>query len=165
MKRKQQLIAGVVAGVALAVAAATFAQPSGGAGQGPGMMGGGHGYGAHAGGDPSARVESHLTDLKTQLKITPAQEPAWQAYSAQVKQQASSMQALHAQAKDAAATTAPERMAQHATAMQQQAAGMAATTNAFGALYAVLSPEQRAIADKSVALMGHHGKHHGYHQG
>ena len=30
-------------------------------------------------------------------------------------------------------------------------------TNAFGALYAVLTPEQKAIADQNVGMMGHRG--------
>jgi hypothetical protein len=48
-------------------------------------------------------------------------------------------------------------MGQHAAAMQQSAAGMATMTNTFGALYAVLTPEQRAIADQNVGMMGRHG--------
>ena len=63
------------------------------------------------------------------------------------------MQAMRAQMQQDAGT-APERMAQRATAMQQRAAGMATMTNAFGALYAVLTPEQKAIADQNVGMMG-----------
>ena len=165
MKRTRTLVAGVVAGLALAVAAGTYAQPFGGMGQGQGPgMGMGHGHGPMAGVDPAARVESHLSDLKAQLKITPAQETAWQAYAAQAKQQAASMQATRAQKQDAA-VSAPERMAQHAAAMQQRAAGMTAMTTAFSALYAVLTPEQKAIADQNVGMMGHRGKHFGRHAG
>ena len=71
------------------------------------------------------------------------------------------MQAMRAQMQQDTGT-APERMAQRATAMQQRAAGMATMTNAFGALYAVLTPEQKAIADQNVGMMGHRGMHHGY---
>jgi len=162
MKRTHTLVAGVIAGVALTLAAAIYAQPfGGGPGMGMGMgpdIGMGADHGMHAGVDPSAMVESHLTHLKTQLQITPAQEPAWQAFTTQVRQQAASMQALHAQMQDAAAT-APERMAQHALAMQQRAAGMTAMSNALTTLYATLTPEQRAIADQRFGVMGHHGKH------
>ena len=45
---------------------------------------------------------------------------------------------------------------------QQRAAGMATMANAFKALYAVLTPEQKAIADQNVAVMGHRGMRHGY---
>jgi periplasmic protein CpxP/Spy len=154
MKLTHALIAGVIAAVVLTVAATTYAQPT------DGVMGIGPGHGSHVGLDPSAMLESHLTALKAQLNITSAQEAAWQAFTAQLQQQVASMRALHSQAQ-ATTLTAPERMAQHAVALQQAADGMAATTNAFGALYAVLTPEQKAIADQHVGMMGHHGKHHG----
>ena len=157
MKRTHTVIAGVVAGVALAVAAATFAQPYGGMGHGYGPgMGIGHGHGPMAGVDPAAMAETRLGDLKTQLKITAAQEAAWQAFATQAKAQAASMQALRAQMQQDTGT-APERMAQRTAAMQQRAAGMATMTNAFGSLYAVLTPEQKAIADQNVGMGGHHG--------
>ena len=159
MKRTYTLIAGVVAAVALAVAAAAYAQPYGGMGHGygPGMGMGS----AMAGVDPAAMADSHLSDLKAQLKITTAQEAAWQTFATQAKAQAASMQAMRAQMQQDTGT-APERMAQRTTAMQQRAAGMATMTNAFGALYAVLTSEQKAIADQNVGMMGHRGMHYGY---
>jgi Spy/CpxP family protein refolding chaperone len=175
MKRTHTLLAGLVAGVSLAIATATLAQPCGGMGQGygPGMgmgqgygpgMGQGHGpmagRGPMAGVDRAAMAESRLADLKTQLKITSAQEAAWQTFAAQAKQQAATRQAMHAQMQESTGT-APERMGQRATAMQQRAAGMATMTNAFNALYAVLTPEQKTIADQSVGMMGGRGMRHG----
>ena len=167
MKRTHTLVAGLVAGVSLALAAATFAQPYGGMGQGygPGMgMGPGHGqmagHGPMAGVDHAAMAESRLADLKTQLKITSGQEAAWQAFTAQAKQQAADMQAMRAQMQEGTGT-APERMGQRATAMQQRAAAMATMTNAFNALYAVLTPEQKAIADQNVGMMGGRGMRQG----
>ena len=157
MTRTHTLIAGLVAGVALAVAAATYAQPYGGMGQGFGPgMGMGHGHGPMAGVDPAAMADSHLSDLKAQLKINASQEAAWQAFATQAKAQAASMQAMHVQMQQDTGS-APERMAQRTTAMQQRAAGMATMTNAFNALYAVLTPEQKAIADQNVGMMGHRG--------
>ncbi len=100
---------------------------------------------------------THLADLKAQLKINTSQDAAWQAFAAQAKAQAASMHAMRAQMQEGAGT-APERMAQRAAAMQQRADGMAAMANAFGALYAVLTPEQKAIADQNVGMMGHRGK-------
>jgi len=161
MKRTHSLIAGVVAGVALAVAAPSYAQPSGGMSYGHGHghghgMGMGHGHGPMGGGDPSAMADVRLSDLKAQLKITTAQETAWQTFESQAKHQAASMHAMRAEMQ-ASAGTAPEQMGQRATAMQQRAAGMATMANAFGALYAVLTPEQKAIADQHVGTMGHRG--------
>jgi Spy/CpxP family protein refolding chaperone len=109
-----------------------------------------------AGVDHLVMAESHLSDLKAQLNITAAQETAWQAFAAQAKQQAANMQAMRAQMQQPAGT-APERMAQHTAAMQQRAAAMTAMTAAFNALYAVLTPEQKAIADQNVGMMGHRG--------
>lgn len=157
MKRTHALIAGVVAGFSLAVATATYAQPFGGMGPGFGPgMGMGHGHGPMAGVDPSVMVDSRLSDLKAQLKITSAQEAAWQTFTAQAKQQAASMQAMRAQMQEGTGT-APERMGQRTAAMQQRVAGMATMTNAFSALYAVLTPEQKAIADQNFGMMGHRG--------
>jgi Spy/CpxP family protein refolding chaperone len=163
MKRTRTVIAGVVAGVALAVAAATYAQPFGGTGcgHGPGMgMGMGPGHGPMAGVDRSAVAEARLTDLKAQLKINTSQESAWQAFTAQAKQQAASMQASRAQMQQEAGT-APERMALRAAAMQQRAAGMATMASAFNALYAVLTPEQKAVADQNIGMFGPRGMRFG----
>jgi protein CpxP len=157
MKSNYKLVAGIVAGVALAVATATYAQPFGGMGPGMGM---GPGHGPMGTVDPSTMVESHLSDLKAQLKITPAQEAAWQAFTAQAKQQTASMQTMRAQMLEGTGT-APERMAQRTTAMQQRAAGMATMTTAFSTLYAVLTPEQKAIADQTFGMMGHGGMRFG----
>lgn len=165
MKRTHSLIAGVVAGVALAVAAATYAQPFGGMGYGHGPgMGMCPGHEPMAGVDPAAVADAHLSDLKAQLKITTAQEGAWQAFAAEAKQQAATMQAMRAQMQTSAGM-APEQMGQRATAMQQRAASMATMANAFGALYAVLTPEQRAIVDQNGGMMGHRGMRFGARAG
>ena len=167
MKKSHTAIAGVIAGVALSVAAASYAQPYGGMGQGfgPGMgMGMGMGRGPMAGVDPSVRAESRLSDLKTQLKITAAQEAAWQTYAGQAKQQAAGMQAMRAQMTQGAAT-APERMAQRTAAMQQRSSAMVAMDSAFNALYAMLTPEQKTIADQNFGMMGQRGMHFGRRAG
>ena len=157
MKKTHTLVAGVVAGAALVLAASSYAQPFGGMGRGfcP-SLGMGPGYTATGGFDRSALVESRLGALKTQLKISAAQEAAWQTYTDQVKQQATGMQALYAQMHQNVAT-APERMALQTTAMQQRSASMAAMSNAFSALYAVLTPEQKTIADQNFGMMGRRG--------
>ena len=175
MKRTHSLIAGVVAGVALAVTAVTHAQPYGGVGYGHGPrmgMGAGHGpgmgmgvgHGPMAGLDHTAMAEAHLSDLKAQLKLTTTQETAWQAFAAEAKQQAASMQAMRARMQTSAGT-APEQMSQRATAMQQRAASMATMATAVGALYAVLTPEQKAIVDQNGGMMGHGGMRSGARAG
>jgi periplasmic protein CpxP/Spy len=157
MKKLSSVVTGVVAGVALAVAAVTYAQPFGGMGPGFGPgMGMGPGHGPMAGVDPAAIADSRLSDMKTLLKITPEQETAWAAFAATAKQQAVSMQAARAQMWDSAGT-APDRMAARTQVMQQRTAGMATMTTALNALYAVLTPEQKATADQNFGMAGHRG--------
>jgi len=157
MNRTHTLTAGIVAAVALALAATAYAQPSGGMGHGFGPgMGMGPGHGPMAGGDPSVMIDSRLGDLKARLQITAAQEAAWQAFAAQAKQQAAGMQAMRTQMQHDTGT-APERMAHRSTAMQQRGAAMATMATAFNALYAVLTPEQKAVADQNYGMMGHRG--------
>jgi periplasmic protein CpxP/Spy len=163
MKRIHAVVVGVVAGVSLAVAAVTYAQPSGGMGSCPGhAMGMGPGHGPMAGVDPATMIDSHLGELKAQLKITTGQEAAWQTFTAAAKQQATSMQTMHTQMQQGTGT-APERMAQRTAAMQQRAAGMATMTNALKDLYAALTPEQQTIADQHFSMMGPGGMHFGPH--
>jgi len=119
-------------------------------------MGMGPGHGPMAAVDPATMVDSHLSYMKTQLKITTDQESAWQAFATAAKQQAAGMQALHTQMWDTTGI-APDRMALHAQAMQQCATSMAAMTDAFKALYAVLTPEQQAIADQNFGMACHRG--------
>jgi Spy/CpxP family protein refolding chaperone len=165
MKRIHAVVAGVAAGVALAVAAVTYAQPFGGMGpgHGPGMsMGPGHG--PMAGVDPTTVIDSRLSDLKALLKITATQESEWQAFTAAAKEQATGMQAMRAQMQQGTGS-APERMGQRATAMQQRTQAMATMTNALDALYAVLTPEQKTIADQHFGVMGPRGMRFGAHAG
>ena len=157
MKKLSTVVTGVVAGLALAVAAATYAQPSGGMGPGFGPgMGMGPGHGPMAGVDPTAMADARLADMKTQLQITAAQETAWQGFVATAKQQAVSMQAARAQMFESAGT-APDRMALRTQMMQQRTASMATMTSVFNALYAVLTPKQKAIADQSFGMRGQRG--------
>ena len=157
MKKLSSVVTSVAAGLALAAAAVTYAQPYGGMGPGSGPgMGMGPGHGRMAGVDPATRADSRLTYLKTQLQITAAQETAWQEFAATAIQQASSRQAARAQMWDSAGT-APERMALRAQMMQQRAASMTTMSNALTALYAVLTPEQKTIADQSFGRGGHRG--------
>jgi Spy/CpxP family protein refolding chaperone len=167
MKRIYSVAAGLVAGVALAVAAVTHAQPFAGMGPGagPGMgpgyahgMGPGHGPAANV--DPAAMADARLADFKARLKITSDQDAAWQAFADAARQQAAGMLAMRAQML-AAGGTASERIAQRASAMQQRAEGMTAMSKAFSALYAVLTPEQKTIADQHFSTIGPYGRHFG----
>lgn len=136
-----------------------------GPGNGPGpMMGGGMGYGPmgrgmgpQASANPAAAAEWRLSSLKSELKITAAQESAWKTFSDQAKQQADAMQKLMASVQGSAQATAPERLELRNQVMKQRDEQMAKGTNAFKELYAVLSPEQKALADQRMGMMGGRG--------
>ena len=126
----------------------------------PGMMGGGPGMmgmgpQAMQGADFAAVFDSRMAASKAELKITAEQESAWQAYATQVKTRFETMQAFRASMHAAApAGSAAERIEQHAAMMKQGAAMAEQTSKAVKDLYAVLSPEQRAIADQRLFAMG-----------
>ncbi len=150
---------------ALAIAAATalglgavavVAQPFGpgagygpgammGGGFGPGMMGGGFGPGMMGGGyDIDARLEAQ----KTALAITADQEKAWNAYAELAKTQAESMLSRHQAMWSSNTASSADRLALHSSFMTQRAQEIQALNTAYADLYAVLTPEQRALADR-----------------
>lgn len=171
MKRIDKILAGAVGALALTAVTVVMAAPggpfggcdaTGPDGAGPGRMGwmhGGMGPGGRGGmwgGGPGLMSDQYLAQIKSQLAITSQQEPAWQAFAAKAAEQASLMQATRLQHSQAAAadTTAPARMAQQISSMTQHLAGMQAMNTALTNLYAVLTPEQRSLADQSFGHMG-----------
>ena len=181
MKRSQKVIVGITAVLSAAAIGTAFAQSDGmgsyrmsgsvagmesGSMMGGGMMGGGMmgegnmrqrgmAEGMMHGGDSAAMVDRHLADTKTALNITAAQEPAWQAFATQAKQQAEAMQTMRGKLQDADANaTAPDRMQARTQLLQQRLTGMEAMTKALKHLYTVLSPEQRTIANQRLSMMG-----------
>ena len=169
MKRVTKITLGAVTVLSLGLAAAAVSAHPYGYGPGYGMgQGYGPGYGAGAGmgrgmgpmgqgpmrqgmgpqafANPGAFAEGRLAGLKAQLNITAAQEPAWNAFADQAKQQAAAMQALMSSAQ----ATAPERIELRTQMMKQRQEQMEKGTAAFKELYAALSPEQKALADQGV---------------
>jgi len=167
MKRATKIVITVATAISLGLAAAAVsAHPSGygmgsgmmggygqGYGMGPGMMGGyGPGYGmgqqamfnAHSG-----NADEGLAALKSELGITAKQDPAWQAFVNNAKQQNESRQAWFAKMHEArSAGSAPELLAQQTELMKQRQSEMETSTAALKNLYATLTPEQKAIADQ-----------------
>lgn len=176
MKNTTKFVAVSLATLSLAVASAAFAHP--GVGAGPGMgygMGMGHGmvpgYGMGMGIGPGMRggmfgaetpavVGARLSDLKTELKITTAQDGAWLAYAAVVQTQAEQRLAhrtqMQAQMQDPKAAANVDPSAQHEAMMKVRDEHLAARSAALKDLYAVLTPEQKALADQRLqAVPGH----------
>jgi len=142
-----------------------------GAGMGSGMgnMGRGHmaygpgdgpmgrRMGPEARGNPAAAADWRLAGLKADLKITAAQESAWAAFAGKAKQQAAAMQALMSTVQGSAQASAPERLELRNQAMKKRQEQMEMGTAAFKDLYAVLTPEQKALADQRVGMRGGRG--------
>jgi len=140
--------------------------PGAGMGQGMGPMGRGAmmghgpmGYGpmgpgmAPQGfGNPAAAAEWRLSSLKSELKITAAQESAWKSFADQTKLQAEAMQALMSTAQSSAQASAPERLEARNQVMKKRQEQMEKGAAAFKDLYAVLSPEQKKLADQGLGL-------------
>jgi hypothetical protein len=115
MKTTTKFAAITLATLSLAIASAVFAHPGMGFGpgmgygMGPGMgmgygMGPGYGMamgpgmrGGMVGPESPAVAGARLSDLKTELKITAAQDGAWQAYATVVQTQAEQRQAHRTQ--------------------------------------------------------------------
>lgn len=172
MKRTHKIIAGLIlaAGIGGSAIAQTGPQANPQApggwdcpmGMGPmaGQMGqmGPKGMRAGMRMDPALRAERHLGFLKDQLKLTPDQEPLWQAFAEKAKGEAGKgMQAMRGQAADAN-LTAPERMAKMQSLMQERVNAMAGVHDSFNRLYGALTPEQKKLADQHAAQMGPGGK-------
>ena len=162
MKSTRKIVVGIAAVASLGLAAAVYAQSGPGYGYGPGYgPGAGMGpMGMHApqgmpgargpGGnfDPAAMIDARMAYLKTALKITGDQEGAWSAFAATVKQQAEAMKAARVAAVQNVNAAVPDRMAQHITMTQLRLDNLKALQPQVTTLYAALSADQKAIADK-----------------
>jgi len=153
MNRNTTIVAGF-----LAVSAAFFGLAHA---QGPGYgmdgMGGMKRSSMQQGGmtDPAAHIDRRLDQFKAELKLDPKQEPLWQAFAEKSKSEATrGMQAMHDRMKDGKPVSAPERMAQMQDLMRQRLAAMEGVNESFNRLYAALTPEQKAAADRHFGGMG-----------
>lgn len=95
-----------------------------------------------------APVERSIATLQRQLKITPAQQPRWEAFIAVMRQNAAHMETLQRERADKIASfSAPEDMRSYAELARSQAEDLQRLIPAFDELYASMSPEQKAAAD------------------
>lgn len=101
--------------------------------------------------DSVARAEKHLSELKAKLKLTKDQEPAWQTFSDQVKDQAKLMAAMIDKKKEGMQDmpmSAPDRMEMMASMMKDRAQNMSTMADNVKTFYATLTPEQKIAFDK-----------------
>ena len=153
MNLKRKIIAGV-----LAVSAVTFgvayAQGPGCDPDGrPGMKRSSMQRGGMM--DPGARVDQRLARLKAEIKPTSQQEPLWQAFAEKSKGEADKgMQAMRERMQSDKPVSAPQRLAQMQTMMKDRVAALESVNESFNRLYAALTPEQKAAADKQFSNAG-----------
>ena len=113
-----------------------------------------------------ARKAERAAALKEQLKLTPAQEPAWNSFTASMQQNEG-----HARLdrKELDKLTTPERIDRMRALRAQHAAEADRRGEATKAFYAMLTPEQQKTFDARTHRMGPPhggpGKHgpHGHH--
>lgn len=166
---KISLIAGFLLAAGVAHAQAPMAGGMGAMGGAQcDMMGGMQGPGMHPGGmqhrgmgqmDPAkmqTMVDRHHAALKTQLKLTAEQEPAWTAFMASHQPPAGMKDKPKAMA-DMAKLSTPERIDKMKELRAQHMADMTASMDKHGAatkaFYAALTPEQQKAFDAH-AMMG-----------
>lgn len=101
--------------------------------------------------DPVARAQKHLSEMKAKLNLTNDQQPAWQAFSDQVNDQAKNMADIRGKMKDNMSTmpkTAPDQMAKMADMMKDRSQNMEKMAGAVKKFYDTLTPEQQTAFDK-----------------
>jgi len=113
------------------------------------------------------RRAQRVARLHDELKITPAQENAWNAFVASMKP----AQRDHGQHGDSAAwagLSAPQRAEKMLAMQKARTAAMEQHVAAMNSFYSVLTPEQKKVFDEKAAHMQHrfgrggmHGDMHG----
>jgi hypothetical protein len=155
MESSRKIFAAIVAAGIMGAGSAALAQPgAAGCNEHMGMMRGGM---AGANFDPAARAEQHLAQLKSDLKLTAAQEPFWQTFAEKAKgAMGKGFQAMRDQAQDLS-LSAPERMTRRLETMKQRLAAMESVNESFKTLYDSLTVAQKRVADIHAARMGERG--------
>ena len=103
-------------------------------------------------GQMAAHVEGRIAFLKTELKITEAQSPQWNQFAETLRANARRMAEMHGKmsgmmSQGGAAMSAPERLDRMETMMTGMLESVRTTKAALTALYAVLTDEQKKLAD------------------
>ena len=156
MKRSQQILVTIVAvaGISAAAVATTSAQGGWGGcrGYGPAAydqsdrpMMGHKRYAKKQGGirgDKGQMMTQRMEILKSQLQITEAQEPAWQAFNQAVTEKVAAMADRYKQ------RGAQVPVAERVERMRAGAQRMTEMADAIETFYGVLTPEQQKIADQ-----------------
>ena len=96
------------------------------------------------------QVERRISGLQRRLKITPEQQPQWNAFTAVMRQNAAHVEALQRDRADKVTTmTASEDMRSYAEVARAHAEDLQRVAPAFDTLYAAMTPEQKVVADRT----------------
>ncbi|WP_237246726.1 Spy/CpxP family protein refolding chaperone [Sideroxyarcus emersonii] len=105
--------------------------------------------------DPVANSEKHLAAFKKELKITSNQEPTWGIYVEKTRSSVKDIRDRMNEATHEQPQTAPERFDRHIELMKERLANFEKMDEALKQLYAALTPEQKAIADRHFSRLRH----------
>lgn len=106
------------------------------------------------------RHAKRMTELKAKLQLTPAQESAWNTYTAAMQPPArDGRQRMDREAF--AKLTTPERIDRMQAMQTERQAAMRQRGDATKAFYAQLTPEQQKAFDSATMRHGGHGHHGG----
>ncbi len=103
--------------------------------------------------DPVAKVDQRLARLKEELRITGDQEQAWSAYAEKTRSNVKEMRDQMEAAMREPVETAPQRFDRHIELMKKRLVNFENMDQALKQLYAALTPEQKAIADRHFSRM------------
>jgi Spy/CpxP family protein refolding chaperone len=96
---------------------------------------------------PTDRVELRIKQLHSELKITPEQEPQFDAVAQAMREDAKGMEDAIAQRREAKSMTAVDDLKAYQAIADAHAQGLQKLIPAFQALYDTMSPEQKKNAD------------------
>jgi Spy/CpxP family protein refolding chaperone len=102
--------------------------------------------------------------LRDALKLTPAQQPAWDAFVASMTPAHKADRAARPDRAQLATLSAPQRLQMRIERQKQRTARMEARLSALNSFYSVLTPEQRKVFDEQ-AKQRRGGRHHRGHGG
>lgn len=152
---KRAVLAGLIAGGGI-LAASAYAVSADKADDKPrceaGRMQQGEGW--------EAKRAAHLAALKTKLKLTAAQEPAWNTFAEASRTGPHPGVDRGAMREDFEKLSTPERLDRMQAMAEVRRARMAERAAAIKAFYAQLTPEQQKVFDAEGLPAAHRGHHH-----
>lgn len=111
-----------------------------------------------------AKRAERQAKLRDALKLTPAQQPAWDAFVASMTPAHKGDRAARPDRAQLASLSAPQRLQMRIERQKQRTARMEARLSALNSFYSVLTPEQRKVFDEQ-AKQHRGGRHHRGHGG